>query len=124
MEITSPDMVSPTLPPSPSTYCNIVWVSAIASLCAVEFPYDLRRATDNLSGWTRSRVGYATGKWRRTIIAEPAEGSPRQKLAISQQVQSIADGPSWADCQEEILKKTNSPEETVRQLTTQSRVGN
>lgn len=44
-------------------------------------------------------------------------------LSHLQQVQSIADGPSWADRQEEILEKTNSPEAIVRQLTDQSRVG-
>jgi carboxylate-amine ligase len=43
-------------------------------------------------------------------------------LNYLQQVQSIADGPSWADRQEDILEKTNSPEEIVRQLTVQSRM--
>jgi carboxylate-amine ligase len=45
-------------------------------------------------------------------------------VSYLQQVQSIADGPSWADRQEEILEKTNSPEAIVRQLTTQSRMRN
>ena len=37
-------------------------------------------------------------------------------------VQAIADGPSWAQRQEAILAKTNSPQEIVRQLTQQSRI--
>ena len=43
-------------------------------------------------------------------------------LPYLQQVQSIADAPSWADRQESILEKTSSPEEIVRQLTIQSRI--
>ena len=44
-------------------------------------------------------------------------------LSHLQQVQAIADGPSWADRQEDILEKTHSPEDIVRQLSALSRVG-
>jgi len=86
--------------------------------------------------WRAARYGNAanlvdTGSYRVRQVAELANDLVDRLRAVSQDlgceaellyVREIASGPSWADRQREILRKTASPPEIVRQLMNQSRV--